>query len=58
MDSQGKFNGMCKCGVKAKVCKSGRPGPHLGRKFYACPNWTQLKGRGECDLFKWVDEVT
>ena len=57
MDSQGQWNGQCECGVKAKLCKSNRPGPGLGRKFYGCGTWTLLKGRGDCNLFKWADEV-
>ena len=57
MDGSGKWNGQCECGVKAKLCTSGRPGPFLGRKFYGCGTWTQLKGRGDCNLFKWQDET-
>ena len=57
VDRSGNWNGNCECGVKAKLCKSGKPGPYLGRQFWGCGTWTILKGRGDCNLFKWADET-
>ncbi len=43
------------CGVPAHECVVKRPGPNLGRQFWACGAWSLLKGRG-CQYFCWADE--
>ena len=57
VDSSGQWNGNCECGVRAKLCVVKRPGVNIGRQFYGCGTWGILKGRGDCRLMKWADEV-
>ena len=40
---------LCTCGRRSKFQIVSKPGPNLGRSFYACP-----KGAREgCSFFKW-----
>lgn len=57
MDSNGAWTGNCECGVKAKLCTVKRPGTNMGRQFFGCGTWSILKGRGDCRLMKWADEL-
>lgn len=56
-DGAGRWLGVCKCGVKAHVRVTKKPGPNHGRAFYSCGRWTITGQRQQCDFFKWQDEL-
>lgn len=57
-DKQGRFLGVCKCGVKAASRVTKKPGVNHGRAFYSCGNWRMVarEGKEPCDFFLWVDD--
>lgn len=56
-DAAGKWNGLCECGTRARLCTVKRPCANLGRQFYGCGTWSILEGKGRCKFLKWVDEL-
>lgn len=56
-DSQGRWTGSCKCGVKAHHRVTKKPGVNHGRAFYSCGRWTITQKFEQCDFFLWADEL-
>lgn len=61
--ADGRFLGVCECGVPAASRTVKRPGPNHGREFWSCGNWRMVPrgggargaggGKEPCGFFLW-----
>jgi len=51
----GAWDGCCRCGVKAHLRTTKKPGANHGRSFFSCGSWRITDKGKQCDFFSWVD---